>query len=153
MKSNKGVTLTSLVVYVVGLVIIISIMSVVSGQLYKNLTKASIKHKANEQYTKFLNYIINDVNSKELEFIQTDLDNKGLIIKFKDGVEHQYIYKNGAIYFLQIKIGQEKKINLLDDVTCNGASMPFIYESDTKTININFNISDETFSTKLNVEL
>ena len=37
MKSEKGVTLTSLIVYVIGMVMVISIVSVLTTYFYKNI--------------------------------------------------------------------------------------------------------------------
>ena len=61
MKSNRGVTLTSLVIYIIGLVIVITLMSNFSGYFYKNLSEVTIKQNADEQYSKFLSYITKDL--------------------------------------------------------------------------------------------
>ena len=103
MKSNKGVTLTSLVIYVVGLVIIVGLMSTFNGYFNKNLNEVVIKQNSQEQYSKFLSYLTKDVNSENLIYVKSGVNSQDCIIfKFNNGEEHQYIYQNDSIYYLNI---------------------------------------------------
>ena len=99
MKSNRGVTLTSLVIYIIGLVIIIALMSNFSGYFYKNLSEVTIKQNADEQYSKFLSYITKDANADNLTYVKSGAEGKDCIIfVFSDGTEHQYIHQNQIYY-------------------------------------------------------
>ena len=113
LKTNQGVTLTSLVIYVIVLMIVISIMSVFSGYFLKNTKEVTINEVSKEQYTKFLSYITKDINSGELRFIKSGTISENepyLIFKFENEKEHQYILKNENIYFLDINETIPKKI-------------------------------------------
>lgn len=153
MKSDRGITLTSLVIYVIVLMIVISIMSVFAGYFFKNTKEITIKEISNEEYTKFLSYITKDINEDDLYFVKsgtTSMDEKYLIFKFENGKEHQYILENDSIYFLDINESTPKKILLCQNVLNNGTH-PFEYSESEKKININFNINKENFSTILNL--
>ena len=53
MKSEKGVTLTSLIVYVIGMVMVISIVSVLTTYFYKNIKNVGADIDPIAEYTKF----------------------------------------------------------------------------------------------------
>lgn len=151
MKSNRGVTITSLVIYIVGLVIIIGLMSTFTGYFYKNVKEVTIKQSAQEQYTKFLSYLTKDVNSENLTFVQTGVNSQDcIILKFNNGDEHQYVYQNNNIYYLNIDDENEKKITLCNNVSITSINA-FSYLNGK--ININFSINNEKFSSSLNVNI
>ncbi len=149
MKSNRGITISSLVIYIIGLVLIIGVMGTVTGYFYNNLNEIVIKQDSQEQYSKFLSYLTKDVNAENLIFVQTGVNNQDcIILKFDNGEEHQYLYQNSNIYYLNIANQNEKKIALCSDVSIKSTSA-FNY-SDGK-IDINFYINDEKFSSSLNI--
>lgn len=151
MKSNKGVTLTSLVIYVVGLVIIVGLMSTFNGYFNKNLNEVVIKQNSQEQYSKFLSYLTKDVNSENLIYVKSGVNSQDCIIfKFNNGEEHQYIYQNDSIYYLNIDSQNEKKITLCSNVSLS-STKAFSYLNGK--IDVNFNINDENFSSSLNVNI
>lgn len=155
LKSNRGITLTSLIIYVIVLMIVISIMSVFFGNFFKDTKKLTINEISKEQYTKFLSYVTKDINSDELRFVKsgvTSENEKYLIFKFENEDEHQYILANDNIYFLIINELQPKKILLCQNVSTS-VEYPFEYSEVDKTIDINFNINKEQFSTVLNINL
>lgn len=151
MKSNTGVTLTSLVIYVVGLVIIVGLMSTFNGYFNKNLNEVVIKQNSQEQYSKFLSYLTKDVNSENLIYVKSGVNSQDCIIfKFNNGEEHQYIYQNDSIYYLNIDSQNEKKITLCRNVSLL-STKAFSYLNGK--IDVNFNINDENFSSSLNVNI
>ena len=155
LKTNRGVTLTSLVIYVIVLMIVISIMSVFSRNFYKGSKELAIKDISKEQYTKFLSYITKDINSEELRFIKSGTISENepyLIFKFENEKEHQYILTNDNIYFLDINDTQPKKILLCQNASTD-ETHPFEYSELDKKINIKFSINKEEFSTVLNINL
>ena len=151
MKSNKGITLTSLVIYIIGLVLIITLISVFTGYFYKNLEEITVKQNADEQYSSFLSYITKDANSDYLTYVKSASDeNDYIIFKFKDGIEHQYIYQNETIYYINVENGNDKKIVLCENV---GIYAGKIFNYSDGKIDININIDDNNFSTTLNVKI
>ena len=73
MKSNRGVTLTSLVIYIIGLTIVITLMGIISNYFYRNINDVTIKQNADEQYSRFLAYLTKDANSDNLIHVQVGL--------------------------------------------------------------------------------
>jgi len=149
LKSNKGITMTSLVIYVIVLMIVIALMSNFSGVFYKNTNDITIKENTDEQFTRFLAYLTKDINSEEVIFVKTGTREqdqaKYLILKFKDGKEHQYISINNNIYY--ISIDANKKL-----ILCNNSTGVFTYDNTTKTLatTLNINKNDYTKSFKFN---
>ena len=80
LKSNRGVTLTSLVIYIIGLTIVIALMGLISNYFYQNITDVTIKQNADEQYSKFLAYLTKDANSDNLVYVQTGVNGEDNII-------------------------------------------------------------------------
>lgn len=104
MKSEKGITITSLIVYIIGMILIISIMSVVTTNFYKNVNEMSIEINPATEFTKFNSYFsseINKYNIKILECKETDAQN---YIVFDNGIQYTYVPDNKAIYQNKVKI-------------------------------------------------
>ena len=149
MKSNRGVTLTSLVIYIIGLTIVIALMGLISNYFYQNITDVTIKQNADEQYSKFLAYLTKDANSDNLVYVQTGVNGEdNIIFRFDNQEEHQYIVKNSNIYYISVENINEKKIVLCENVS---SSKVFNY-SDTK-LEINFKINDKNLETSLNIKI
>lgn len=118
MKSQKGVTLISLTVYIIVMTIVVGTVSLISSYFYTD-----IKDKANTveplvQYTRlnsFLTEEINRPNIKVLECKTTYIDNdqaKGIEtshIVFDNGVQYTFVSKNQGIYRNQAKIAEQIK--------------------------------------------
>lgn len=149
LKSNKGVTLTSLVIYVIVLMIAIGLMSNFSGYFYKNTNKITIKENYEEQYTKFLAYITKDINSDQLNFVKTGTDSgkKYLIFIFKDGSQHQYVYSNENIYYISVSETVPKKILLCNKVT----NLTMDYSANI--LQINMTINGKNYEKLLNISI
>ena len=153
LKSNNGITMMSLVIYVIVLMIVIALMSTFSGYFYGNVKEITVMENSDEAYTKFIAYLTKDLNSDDVYFITKGEDNlnslKYLIIKFKGNtgttVEHQYIYseEEETIYYLDIN--NNKKIHLCDTVTnCNFSN---VEHSVTVNMTINNKQYTKTFYT------
>lgn len=146
-KSDKGITLTSLVIYVIVLMIVIGLMSNFLGYFYKNTNKITIKENYEEQYTRFLSYLIKDTNSDQLYFVKSE--NNYLILKYKDGSQHQYIYSidNGSIYYINVSDTTPKKILLCNKVT----NLTMNYSENI--LQISMTINDRNYEKLLNINI
>lgn len=148
MKSNRGVTLTSLIIYIIGLSIVIGTLSIVSRYFYKNINKVALNQTAQEEYSKLLSYLTKDVNDENIILIQSGVNDLDCIIfKFKDGTEHQYMYYDSVIYYISVDNANEKKIVLCSDVSEPSEE---IFKFTDGKIEIKLNINGENFSTILN---
>lgn len=116
MRSNRGVTLTSLIIYMIVFSIVIGTVATLSGYFTKNLDDVVISSDTSEQYTRLTTYITNDINS--INFKEINIKENYLNISFVDGSVHHYIYKNNDIYFISYnKENIDKEITLCNNVT------------------------------------
>lgn len=151
MKSNRGITLTSLVIYVIGLVIVIAVMGNFTGFFYKNLEYTTMSQNSNEQYSRFLSYITKDANSDNLIYVQSGVQNVDCVIfRFSDGTEHQYITKNEKMYYINSQSDKNEKILLCEKVTTSSEN---VFNYTDKTLNINLDIGNQNFTTTLSVNM
>lgn len=149
LKSCKGITLTSLVIYVIVLMVVIALMSVFSGYFNKNINQITIKEENNEQFTRFLAYLTKDINNENIKFAKTGQENdiEYIIIKFEENEEHQYLYKKDSIYY--INEAKNKKIRICNNVN----SCDFEYDNTNKILTVNIIINNEEYTKSLNVNI
>ena len=124
LKSDKGITLTSLVIYVIVLLIVIGLMSGFSEYFYKNANKITIKENYEEQYTRFLAYLIKDTNSDQLNFI-----------------------KIKTVYYLNVSETTPKKILLCNNVT----DLTMVYS--TNILQVSMTINGRNYEKNINISI
>ena len=148
MKSNRGITLTSLVIYIIGLTIVISIVGTFTNYFNRNINEVTIKQNAEEEYSKLLAFLTKDVNSDNLVYVESGKNGIDCaIFKFSDGIEHQYILQNQIIYYLNVENQNEKKIVLCENVTASK-----VFEYSDKILNVNYKVNEKDFSISLNIK-
>ena len=64
MKSNKGMTIISLIVYIIVLSVVIGSTSLFIKYFYNNTEETVISKKTANQYSRFVAYITDDINSR-----------------------------------------------------------------------------------------
>lgn len=92
MKSQKGVTLIALVIYVIVLTIVVSILAMISSFFFSNVN--FVKEQANyaPEFNKFNMFFIQDVKQNK------NLTITGNVVKFEDGTEYTFNLDQKAIY-------------------------------------------------------
>ena len=65
MKNNKGITIISLIVYIIVLSIVIGTTSILIKYFYHNTEETVISKKTVDQYSRFVAYITDDINSRK----------------------------------------------------------------------------------------
>lgn len=121
MRTEKGLTLISVTIYIIVMLIIVSVITVLTSYFYKNVNIQSINQDLNQQYTKFNSYFIKEVNKKgnkildiqspiklgdkESDDAQNSTNTQNYII-FSSGNQYTYIPKNEGIYMNKVKIAQ-----------------------------------------------
>lgn len=93
MKLEKGITLTSLVLYIILLMLVLSILFLISDYFYKNLNYVADIGKYVANYNKFNMYFIEDVKNNSEIYSITDQGHK---LVFIDGTV--YTFDNKSIY-------------------------------------------------------
>lgn len=144
MKQERGVTLTSLCIYVLALIVVIGLMSTFVSYFYKNTNETVVKSDSGEEYTRFLTYFTKDVNDDNLKNVRLSGDSYTITFEFLNGTEHQYTLKNNKVYYVENDGADIKKqIVLCTDVSINYT--PFRLENSNK-IKVSFLINDEIFT-------
>ena len=80
MKSNKGITLTSLIIYVIGLTIMVATIATLTTFFYKNIDAGDINNDTT-QYTKFSSVFSNEINRKNNRVLDCKTTNTHIIKK------------------------------------------------------------------------
>lgn len=144
LKSNRGITITSLIIYVIVLMVVIALLSGFSGYFYKNVNDITIEQNADEAYTRLLGFLTKDFNTDKPIFIRAGISDDNyeyLTLTFRDGAEHQFIHKLSNLYF--IDTGHNKIITLCYNVSsCN---FSYIENSGQNTVNLNITIDNKSF--------
>ena len=96
MKSQKGITLISLTIYVIVMVVLVAIITTLTAYFYKNVDTTSKQDDINKQYTKFLSYFSEEINREENEIVEIDQDNRYII--FSSGNQYTFVPENEGIY-------------------------------------------------------
>lgn len=120
MRTEKGVTLITVTIYIIVTLIMISIITVLTSYFYKNVDIQSISQNFNQQYTKFNSYFVKEVNKRgnkvvdiqsvsipqdEEENAEINTSQQNYIV-FSSGNQYTYIPKNQGIYMNKVKIAQ-----------------------------------------------
>ncbi len=103
MKSQRGITLISLTIYVIGMSIIIGIISIISTFFYKNVEKSDVIDSIT-QYTNFNRAFAEEVNRENIKVLACGQGNKQNYIVFDNGVQYTFIQSNKGIYRNKVKI-------------------------------------------------
>lgn len=109
MKSNKGITLTSLIVYVIGMTIMVATIATLTSFFYKNIDVEDLNSDTN-QYTKFTSVLSKEINRKDNSIIDCKQlkDDVGNIIVsyiiFSSGNQFTFNKDSKSIYKNNVKI-------------------------------------------------
>ncbi len=107
MKSEKGITVTSLIIYVIALTVVIASIAMLSNYFYRNTSAVTGNINPITEYTKFNTFFseeVNHSNIKVLECKQEGEEGEGNYIVFDNGVQYTFIKENEAIYKDKVKI-------------------------------------------------
>ncbi len=65
MKKNNGITIISLIIYIIVLSVVIGTTSILIRYFYRNTEETVISKKTSDQYSRFVAYITDDINSRK----------------------------------------------------------------------------------------
>lgn len=98
MKSEKGITLLSLILYIILLTLVLSMLSVLNNLFFTNTKYLANNSKSISEYNKFNMYFIEDIKNN----ISADITEN--TIEFADGTLYTYIKEDMGIYRNKVKI-------------------------------------------------
>lgn len=103
MKKENGITLVSLVVYIVVLTIVVAIVTTVSSFFYSNINYAMVKESYAPEFNKFNMFFIEDVKSNKNAIVNTTS------VEFEDGTKYTFNQVTGTIYRNDLAITEDVK--------------------------------------------
>lgn len=140
LKGEKGITLTSLVIYIIVFVIIIAIMANISNYFYSNIGGIKDSPKYVAEFNKFSMFFIADVK-RNTEIVTISEDS----LQLADGTKYEYrdnsIYRNNEEISKYVKsFSFEKKPYVINSFskTLINVSSTFGTDREQITRNIDF---------------
>ncbi len=100
MKGERGISLQSLTVYIIGFLVIIGIISTITSFFYTNIINTRDNSQNMAEITKFNVYFLQDVKKSENNIMSVAKDNS--YISFTSG--NVYTFQDNAIYQNKVKI-------------------------------------------------
>lgn len=106
MKSEKGITLTSLVIYVIVATIVIGIIAMFSSFFFSNMNLIADQDYYATEFNKFNMFFIEDVKSNRIAII----DENNTRITLEDGTVYRYSNEDKSIYRNDVKITEKVEV-------------------------------------------
>lgn len=137
-KKEKGITLVSLIMYIVAMTLIVVVIATISRSFYKNISQFGNSDSIELKVEKFNTFFLKQINTASTTVSSCNTTK----IVFSDGTNYEY--KNNAIYYGT----SDKSLKLCDGVT----DLKFEYRSADSTITVYFTTETEgkTFYYKKN---
>lgn len=107
MKNQKGITLVSLLVYIIVMIIIIGGLSIISDNFYRNTQALEVDTEDIVEFINFNEYFIKEIKKANNKI--DDISKDGTYIVFTDG--NLFMLNNKSIYYNQVEIS--KNVNSL----------------------------------------
>lgn len=134
MKSERGVTVASIMIYLVAFTMVVIAVGRITSYFYKNMDHVTSDATSNSEYIKFNTYFTEEIN---IEGNEVELCEKSYIVFSK--TKNQYTYQNGSLYRGKSKISKDVEF-------CE-----FYYDKSTKEIYVNLKIQGKTYSSTYTV--
>lgn len=130
MRKDKGITLTSLIIYVIAMVIVVGIVASVSTFFYQNVDTITENSDNSKEFTKFNSYFTEEVNETNNKPVKVGQNGNQHYLLLSNG--NQYTFVNGAVYLNKIRICKNIK-------ECR-----FVLDEENDKVTINF-VADDNF--------
>lgn len=138
MKSERGITLTALVLYIAVATLVISCMALLSAHFFTTTDKLKEQSNYVVEYNKFNMFFINDLKSNKTATVTSTT------ITFENNVKYEY--KENKIYRNDVEIAQNVK-------NAEFTTDTYVVENTTKNIiKVNLTIGTENKEYKKEIE-
>ena len=101
MKKDSGLTITSIIIYIVAMLIVIGIIATITSFFYTNVNNANNTSNNISEITKFHMYFLEETTKQDNE-INVITDNR---VSFKSG--HTFTFQDNSIYINNVKICED----------------------------------------------
>ena len=123
MKSEKGVTLITLTIYIIVTIVVVGIIAIVTGVFMKSLQDANFYNDPIAEYTEFNSYFSEQVNHAGIQILECDEN----YIAFDDGVQYTFVEENKGIYRNQEKICWDIDLCRFSETIENGKTIVTVH--------------------------
>lgn len=110
MKTEKGITLAILAIYVVFFSVLISLLTALSSYIYNNIGYVNDNSVDVSEFNKFNRYFIEDVKTNTQAEVKetTNSEGKNIVqITFEDGDTYRYVAEEKSMYKNRQKIAKD----------------------------------------------
>lgn len=147
MRQNKGITMISLIVYIIVFTMVIGTVAMITGNFTKNTDQVIISSKAPEQYEKLTTYLVNDMESGKIKSV--NVESTLIDITLLSNIHHMYTYSNNNIYYIAINEEKtvEKKIVLCEKVSACS------FDKNESKVNISVTINEITYNNAYTIKI
>lgn len=110
MKKERGITLVSLLIYVMAFSMILILLGVLTNYLYPKLSGVNSNGASAEEFNKFNTYFVTDIKQSKIAKVNKSGDNVEILLS--NGANYNFIKENiegkkeNAIYRNNIKISK-----------------------------------------------
>lgn len=101
MKKDSGLTITSIIIYIVAMLIVIGIIATITSFFYTNVNNANNSSNNISEITKFHMYFLEETTKQDNE-INVITDN---IVSFKSG--NTFTFQDSSIYINNVKVCED----------------------------------------------
>lgn len=116
-------TLISVTIYIIVMIIIIAVITSLTGYFYSNININTELQDINEQYTKFNSFFSEQINKPGNIIIEANTESENPYIIFADKNQYTFIKENKAIYFNNIKIAKNVQKCVFNNSIKNGKNV------------------------------
>lgn len=104
MKRENGLTITSIIIYILALLIVIGIISALTSYFYRNVDLDGESKITNSQFVKFNSYFTEEMNQSGIEIIEVGENENVNYITFSNKITYTYSKQNHSIYVNESKL-------------------------------------------------
>ena len=105
MKKENGISLISLIIYILVFSLVIALLAGLSSYIYGNLDVVNSGNYSSEEFNKFnINFIKEVKNNKDANI---SINNGNIKIVFENGVNFTYVQSEKSIYRNKVKIAEK----------------------------------------------
>lgn len=104
MKSNKGITLVALSIYIISILLIVGILTSIRQYFFNNIDIIKDTARYASAFDKFNSYFVHDVKNNSNAKVEESDDTGNITIIFEDGTTYTYNQNNQGIYRGKVKI-------------------------------------------------
>lgn len=144
MKSEKGITLISLTVYIIVMALVVAMIAIISTFFYKNVKNVNQTVNPITEYTKFNSFFTKEINNNNIRILESGNN----YIVFDNGVQYTFIEANRVQYtFIEANKGiYRNKVKICRGI--DNCTFENIIENGKNVIKVNFKAGNQEKETK-----